>query len=156
MIAFPSPMSFKSSISSHMLGYPTLTSSMSTVSSVKPALPRRFETSLVSTRMWDSRQWKVLIDNQPVMGEMWGEIPPSRSTSASWSDVLESSELRGEKICGGFYLSSKRVSPPNIAPRKRPSGCKASLICIITPGGIGWKRFYVALWWHTRKVVHPL
>lgn len=81
--AFPSPMSFKSSISSHMLGYPILTSSMSTVSNVKPALPSRFEMSLVSTRMRNSRKYKALIVNQPVMGEMWGEIPPSRSTSAN-------------------------------------------------------------------------
>lgn len=54
----------------------------------------------------------------PVIGETWGEIPPSRSTSASWRDVL----------------SSKSVSPPNRAPRKTPSGCKASLICTRTPG----------------------
>jgi hypothetical protein len=39
--------------------------------------------SLVSTRMRNSRKYKALIVNQPVMGEMWGEIPPSRSTSAN-------------------------------------------------------------------------
>src|SRR6266498_3474197 len=45
---FPSPISWRSSISSHILGYWTLTSSMSTVSIVNPARPRRLETSRVS------------------------------------------------------------------------------------------------------------
>jgi hypothetical protein len=34
---------------------------------------------------------------------------------------------------GRSYLSSKSVSPPNRAPRKRPSGRSASLICTSTP-----------------------
>lgn len=31
------------------------------------------------------------------------------------------------------YLSSNNVSPPNIAPRNRPSGCRASFICTRVP-----------------------
>lgn len=58
------------------------------------------------------------ISHRPVMGEICGEMPPSRSTSASCKDVL----------------SSNRVSPPNSAPRKTPSGCNASLIWTSAPG----------------------
>lgn len=49
--ALLSPMSCRSSMSSHIDGYATLTSSTSTVSRVKPARPRRLDMSRESTML---------------------------------------------------------------------------------------------------------
>lgn len=67
-------------------------------------------------------------------GDMWGNTTFSfclcdlKCSPASLSECLEC------VWAGRAYRSSNSVSPPNIAPRNTPSGCKASLICTRTPG----------------------
>lgn len=90
--------------------------------------------SLVSARHYTITSVSAVRDlwcnpTKPVIGETWGEMPPSRSTSASWSDVLRNTVMSGIRIViltlQPTHLSSNKVSPPNIAPRKRPSGFNA-------------------------------
>lgn len=131
MTALLSPMSLKSSISSHMLGYAILTSSVSTVRRLKPARPIRLEMSLVSAQVVvrDLSQQSFQGDRfrLPVIGDTLGDIPPSLSVSANCIDVLQLISNLGRLMQnGGSYLSSNNVSPPKIAPMKTPSGLRAS------------------------------
>ena len=64
----------------------------------------------------------------PVIGEICGEMPPSRSISANCSDVLVRQFTSESRIFWLSHLSSNNVSPPKRAPRNTPSGCRASLI----------------------------
>lgn len=94
----------------------------------------------------------------PVIGDTRGEIPPSRSSSASCSDALREGTLEfrmpKDKKAKLMNLSSNKVSPPNIAPRKSPSGRKASLICTRAPSGNSdYSILVVTLWW-TYQVGH--
>lgn len=137
--ALLSPISLRSSMSSHILGYVTLTSSTSTVNKVNPARPIRFDMSLLSKKgrkeVSNHEYRAMILFYIPVIGDTRGEIPPSLSASASCNDVLNhlSQLLSATAREKPINLSSKSVSPPKSAPRKTPSGFNTSLICTSTP-----------------------